>query len=195
MLLRKSVLDRIVSGEVDLAFRRWTRPTVKTGGTLRTPAGLLGIDLVERVQLGDIDEDDARRAGMSLSELVTFLQSKPDGEVYRIELGEVGPDPRVSLREDDDLSPTEIEEIESRLDRLDRASSRGAWTRQFISLLDQNPHVRAQDLAESIGLEKAVFKNDVRKLKTLGLTISHSPGYELSPRGRAFLAWMEGGRK
>ena len=30
-------------------------------------------------------------------------------------------------------------------------------------------------------------KEQVRKLKTLGLTISHSPGYELSPRGRALL--------
>ena len=30
-----------------------------------------------------------------------------------------------------------------------------------------------------------------RKLKALGLTISHSPGYELSPRGRALLARLE----
>ena len=28
----------------------------------------------------------------------------------------------------------------------------------------------------------------MRKLKALGLTISHSPGYELSPRGRALRA-------
>jgi hypothetical protein len=27
----------------------------------------------------------------------------------------------------------------------------------------------------------------VRKLKELGLTISHSPGYEVSPRGQAVL--------
>jgi len=38
-----------------------------------------------------------------------------------------------------------------------------------------------------VGLEKEVFKNDVRKLKRIGLTISHSPGYELSPRGKAYL--------
>ena len=31
------------------------------------------------------------------------------------------------------------------------------------------------------------FKTDVRKLKKLGLTISHDVGYELSPRGRAVL--------
>ena len=48
-------------------------------------------------------------------------------------------------------------------------------------------HVRAPDLAASLGRETAAFKDDVRKLKALGLTISHSPGYELSPRGRALL--------
>ena len=32
------------------------------------------------------------------------------------------------------------------------------------------------------------FKEHVRKLKGLGLTISHSPGYELSPRGVALYA-------
>ena len=33
----------------------------------------------------------------------------------------------------------------------------------------------------------AAFKRDVRKLKELGLTRSLEVGYELSPRGRAYL--------
>ena len=57
----------------------------------------------------------------------------------------------------------------------------------LLRLLARHPHVRAEDLAPLVGLEKARFKADVRKLKTLGLTISHSPGYELSPRGSALL--------
>jgi len=43
-------------------------------------------------------------------------------------------------------------------------------------------------LAESVGRERDPFKIDVRKLKRLGLTQSFEVGYELSPRGRAFLA-------
>jgi len=35
-----------------------------------------------------------------------------------------------------------------------------------------------------------VFKRDVRRLKELGLTVSLSVGYELSPRGQAFLDWV-----
>jgi hypothetical protein len=38
-----------------------------------------------------------------------------------------------------------------------------------------------------VGRETAPFKLDVRKLKNLGLTISLEVGYELSPRGQAFL--------
>ena len=53
-----------------------------------------------------------------------------------------------------------------------------------MRLIADRPHVRAPDLAASVGRETAPFKNDVRKLKALGLTISHSPGYELSPRGQ-----------
>jgi hypothetical protein len=190
MLLRKTDLERIVSGEVDVAFRRWKRPTVKTGGTLRTPAGLLEIVEVRRVATESITEDDAHRAGLDLADLLTFLNAREEGDVYRVDLGSVVPDPRVALREDGDLSPEDVDDLVARLDRLDRASKRGPWTREFLRLLDSNPHVRAQDLAERLGLEKMVFKNDVRKLKALGLTISHSPGYELSPRGKALLTTL-----
>jgi hypothetical protein len=57
-----------------------------------------------------------------------------------------------------------------------------------LALIGQRPQVRAPDLAASVGRETAPFKIDVRKLKNLGLTISHPVGYELSPRGLAYLA-------
>jgi hypothetical protein len=47
--------------------------------------------------------------------------------------------------------------------------------------------VRAGDLAADFGRDLQPFKTDVRKLKNLGLTISLEVGYELSPRGRAYL--------
>jgi len=192
MLLRRPVLDRIVAGEVDLVFRRWKRPTVKTGGTLRTPAGMLEIVEVRRVDADSITDDEAGRAGLDLADLLAFLNAKTEGYVYMVRLGSVRPDPRVALREDADLSAEDIVALTGRLDRLDRVSKRGPWTREFLRLLYDNPDVRAQDLADRLGLDKTVFKNDVRKLKALGLTISHSPGYEVSPRGRAYLT-MTGG--
>jgi DNA-binding transcriptional MerR regulator len=191
MLLRRPVLDRIVAGEVDLAFRRWVRPTVKTGGTLRTAAGMLQIERVMAVSMDDLTDDDARRAGIGLEELRTFLEAKEEGQVYRVELGGFIPDPRVALRENDQLSAEDIEELQGRLERLDRRSEAGPWTHRYLNLIAESPHVRAQDLADGLGVERDIFKDDVRKLKELGLTISHSPGYELSPRGRALLEMLD----
>lgn len=192
MLLRRETLDLIAKGDVDLVFRRWTRPTVKSGGSLRTARGLLSIEKVEPVDIEDITAEDADRAGHELDDLLAFLREKKEGRLYRVELGTFGADPRVALREDDDLDDDDIAEIASRLDRLDARSKRGPWTRDTLALIGDHPHVRAQDLADGLGLEKDAFKDDVRKLKGLGLTISHSPGYELSPRGRAFLDRTQG---
>ena len=54
-------------------------------------------------------------------------------------------------------------------------------------MIRERPATRAPDLAASVGRETQPFKLDVRKLKNLGLTISLRVGYELSPRGRAYL--------
>ena len=65
MLIRRADLDRIAKGEVTLAFRRWRRPTVKAGGTLRTAAGLLRIDAVDEVNDAGVSEAEARAARQS----------------------------------------------------------------------------------------------------------------------------------
>ena len=57
----------------------------------------------------------------------------------------------------------------------------------MLRLIAEKPGVRAPDLAASLGRETLPFKRDVRKLKELGLTRSLPVGYEISPRGRAYL--------
>jgi hypothetical protein len=192
VLIRAPVLERIVSGTIDTQFRRQKRPTVKPGGTLRTRLGMLAIDDVDRIELGDVTDDDARRSGArDRDQVIAELRSKPEGDYYRIRLRFAGPDPRVALRADDELSDDDVSQLAAKLDRLDRSAAHGPWTRVTMRLIDARPHVRAPDLAASVGLDTATFKNDVRKLKALGLTISHSPGYELSPRGHALLRLLD----
>ncbi|ONI70983.1 hypothetical protein ALI144C_51435 [Actinosynnema sp. ALI-1.44] len=184
MLIRQNVLERIRAGAVTLAFRRWSRPTVKAGGTLKTAVGVLAIDSVERVPLRRITAKDARLAGYNtLAELTSSLTGR-DGDVYRAALRFVGDDPRVSLRESLP-SPEEVALISSTLRRMDERSKRGPWTFAVLSLIAARPGVRAPDLAASLGRETLQFKADVRKLKELGLTESLEVGYRLSPRGRA----------
>jgi hypothetical protein len=107
---------------------------------------------------------------------------------YRIAFTFVGgPDPRAELASAADLSAADRGELDKRLDRMDRASPHGPWTRDVLRLIAARPAERAGDLAESMGRERLPFKADVRKLKNLGLTISLERGYRLSPRGEAYL--------
>jgi hypothetical protein len=189
MLFRQKFLDGIRDGSITLAFRRWRRPTVRAGGTLLTPIGQLRIDSVDEVAIARISEADARRAGYeSRDELVAELRSRDEGTVFRIELGQLCPDPRVALRRDATLADRERDEIDRRLQRLDARSADGPWTARTLDLIRTHPGVRAGDLCRLLGQEKMPFKVNVRKLKTLGLTESLEVGYRLSPRGAAFIS-------
>jgi hypothetical protein len=187
MLFNQEALRGIADGEITLAFRRWRRPTVKAGGTLRTRAGVLAIESVEQIKPGQITDADAVRAGLpGRSEALAGLRG--EGRLYRIAFHLAGPDPRVALRERADLSAAERGELDRRLARLDAASRHGPWTAEVLRLIADRPGTRAAELADAIGREKAPFKADVRKLKELGLTESLEVGYRLSPRGRVYLA-------
>lgn len=189
MLFRAEFLDGIRSGAVTLAFRRWVRPSVRAGGSLLTPVGQLGIAAVTRVEREGISPSDARRAGYASREaLLAELDRREDGDLYRIELGPLGPDPRLALRGAAPESAAEADALLARLGRLDARSAAGAWTRPTLLLIEQHPGVRAARLAQLAGREVAAFKLDVRKLKALGLTESLEVGYRLSPRGVALLA-------
>jgi hypothetical protein len=182
------VLDAIRDGRVDLAFRRWERARVRPGSRLRTAVGVLEVDKVEIVERSSLGEEEAQRAGFESTEaLLAMLDKRDGGQIYRIELRYAGPDPRVELREQADLSESELDGIVRKLHRLDEASRHGPWTRAVLELIANKPEVRAEELATEMGREKLPFKRDVRKLKELGLTESLNPGYRLSPRGKRVL--------
>nr|WP_221208664.1 hypothetical protein [Nocardioides albus] len=178
-------LERIRAGEVDLAFRRWKRPMHVAGGRQRTRLGVVEFIAVSPVTCDAITEDDARRAGTTLSELLAFL-SRKDGDVYRIEMRYAGDDERIALRAKRP-GKKETAALVAKLADMDRRSRRGPWTRQHLELIEARPGELAETIAASIGREKKPFKSDIRRLKELGLTESLPVGYRLSPRGRAVL--------
>ena len=195
MLLKRETLEGIAEGRITLAFRRWKRPTVRAGGELRTAIGVLGIDGVDAIAEGDITNDDARAAGYpTRAALLAELNRRPEGDLYRVALHLAGDDPRTALREQDALDAEAVAAIAARLARFDRSSRHGPWTETVLRLIADSPGVRAPDLAASLGRDTQPFKRDVRKLKELGLTESLEVGYRLSPRGRAWLATLDGER-
>jgi hypothetical protein len=188
MQMRPAELAAIRAGDVDVAFRRWDRPRVKVGTRMRTAVGLVEVTSVDRVPVSSLTAADARRAGAaSLAGLRQELDSvHPERPVYRIGLRYSGADPRQALREAIP-EPAEINLISAWLDRLDRASPTGSWTRATLLLIDELPATRAPDLAQRMSRDTPSFKQNVRKLKERGLTESLDIGYRLSPRGAAVL--------
>lgn len=88
MLLKLAVLEAIQRGEIDLQFRRWSRPTVKPGGTLKTKLGILHIGRVDEMRPEDVTEADARRAGFQdVADFRRWLLTMKEGPIFqRIEV-------------------------------------------------------------------------------------------------------------
>jgi hypothetical protein len=193
LLFQKRFHEGLVSGAVTVTFRRWDKPHVRVGGRYRChPIGVIEVDRVEKVRLKDISEKDAKRSGFaSLEELVEYIRSARTDEkltnetpLYRIELHHGGDGDRVEIALDTALSPADVESITAKLARMD---ANEPWTKKTLALIDKHPRVAASQLAAKLKRETLPFKVDVRKLKKLGLTQSFEVGYEISPRGRAYL--------
>lgn len=92
MLLKLEVLEAIKRGDITLQFRRWTRPTVKPGGTLKTKVGLLRIGRIDDMSPADVTEADAKRAGFgSVVEFNKWLGTMKEGPLFqRIEVSYLG---------------------------------------------------------------------------------------------------------
>ena len=95
MLLTRELLDDIKSGRVSLVFRRWTRPSVKAGGTLKTKVGLLRIGRIDEMSPADVTATDARKAGFTdLADFHKWLGTMKQGPLFhRIEVSYLGDTP------------------------------------------------------------------------------------------------------
>ena len=180
MVFKERFWAGLRDGSLTVAYRRWTRPSVRPGGTLQSPGGLLAIDSLEIIGADSIDEADARAAGYrDRKELFGFLRGP--GELYRIRFHRIGDDPRIALRRRTELTDEEWEAVAGML-------RRNRWAVEYLRLIGQMPAVVSTELAERAGIERLAFKQRVRRLKALGLTESLEVGYRLSPRGETVLA-------
>jgi hypothetical protein len=186
--------EGIERGTIVLAFRRWKRCQVVAGHRYRTGTGMVEVDAVDIVTPADIDEAQASEAGYgTVDELLADLRGDRDAPVYRVRLHRVDePDPRAELAAKPALSQDDLARITARLARMDRSGAHGPWTAAVLAQIADNPGTVSTVLAEALGWERQDFKLHVRRLKELGLTVSLAVGYELSPRGLAYLGHLRG---
>jgi len=192
MLFAGSDRDGVANGKITAAYRRWAEARVVEGRIYRTNAGRIQIDSVRQVNpdlIADTDADVAAADRRNAKDVRRRLRGGEDQPTFLIKFHLVeGPDPRDELAARSDLSPDDLEELKTRLAGFDEFIKQGPWTTATLRLIESKPATRAADLAAELGRETAPFKLDVRKLKNLGLTYSLETGYELSPRGTAYLA-------
>jgi hypothetical protein len=193
LLFQKRFHEGLVSGAVTVTFRRWKSPHVKVGGRYRChPIGVLEVDRVELVRVADITADDAIKSGFdTVEDLIAYVKSatgeplSPSTELYRVELRHGGDGDRVSIALDETITKEDAALIREKLAKMD---AKGKWTKRTLAMIARHPRVAASQLAKKLKRETLELKADIRKLKRLGLTQSFEVGYEISPRGRAFLA-------
>jgi hypothetical protein len=190
LLFKKAFFEGLTSGAITLTFRRWQKPHVRPGGRYRChPIGVLEVDAIERVTVARISEDDARACGFATrAELIGYLAElgplDDATEVYRVALHHGGDGDRVEIATRSAVDDSDVAAITAKLARMDRPAK---WTAKTLAIIDRHPRIAASKLAAKLGRETLPFKVDVRKLKRLGLTQSFEVGYEISPRGRAYL--------
>lgn len=203
MMIPMAIAAGIKEGTITTAYRRWDAPRVKVGGTQMTSAGVVRFDAVEEVaDVEALTDDDARAAGLKdgATLRVRLQPPTPDApgparsprggkggdRVFRVTMSFVGADPRLELRE---VIPRgkALTQLIADVAKLDAGKQSGPWTRQILEWIGSNPGVISTELADLLGRELLPMKSDIRRLKALGLTISLRVGYELSPRGRAYL--------
>jgi hypothetical protein len=191
LLFKKPFHAGLVSGAITLTFRRWEKPHVRAGGRYRChPIGVLEVDSIERVRVEAITDGDALLAGFATRiALVDYLaELGPLGatdEVFRVALHHGGDGDRTEIALETTLSAADVTTITTKLARMDATKP---WTKKTLAIIGAQPRIAASKLAAQLKRETLPFKTDVRKLKKLGLTQSFEVGYEISPRGRAYLA-------
>jgi hypothetical protein len=179
----------LADGSITRTYRLWKRPQAKVGGRYHVGPVVLVVEAVSTVAAGDITDSDARQAGFedatALRTLITRRVGPVDDDtvLWRLDFHAVP----YEVQAAPDPAEVDLDALSARLDRLDKASSHGAWTRATLALIGDHPATVSTTLAEMLGRERAPFKVDVRKLKGLGLTESLEVGYRLTPVGQAVL--------
>ncbi|HXH22543.1 MAG TPA: ASCH domain-containing protein [Dehalococcoidia bacterium] len=197
LMFRKQDRERVAAGEITVTYRLWKSARVKAGRSYETGFGAVEVEDVRVVPAALVTAGDARLAGLPSPAAVwalagdhTGAEVGPETLLYRVQFRFLGRDSRPQRREAKALTPGEVRQ---RLAAMDARSARGPWTLQALRFIRAGPEVPARVLAAEMGWETQDFKAHIRRLKALGLTISHEVGYELSDLGREYLASLERG--
>ena len=192
MLFKREFHQAIKSGAITVTYRAWQRARVKVGNRYRLNAdGVLEVDEVRETPVGEITEAAARACGFASRDALLWQLTRAAGvradTVFKVRFHYLH-DPRAAAVDvSADVAEDALRDLLARLRNMDARSRTGPWTGATLALVEADPRVAASRLAPRLGMETAPFKRNVRKLKGLGLTISHDVGYALTSLGARVL--------
>lgn len=90
MQFSRELRNDVLTGDVTLTFRLWSRPQVKVGGRYQVEDGEIEVDSIELVPFASIDDEDLRRSGEADREALRRRAAhagpvEDDTLLYRIE--------------------------------------------------------------------------------------------------------------
>jgi len=187
MLFQARFHDAIHRGELTRTVRIWQRAHVRVGGRYGLGGGSIKIDRIHEAGMEALTPALARQCGFaSLVELLKVAKHGPGERVFIIDFHYIDRPPARAATDTAPLDTPGLTALVKKLDAMDARATR-PWTRETLRVIAKHPGRRAGDLAAAFDRPRLEFKQDVRKLKALGLTISLEVGYRLSPRGEALL--------
>ena len=193
MLFKREQFQGLRDGSITLSFRLWKRPQARVGARYRFGTDeWVRISKIQEVSLARVSNADAQRAGhagrKALADTLDRLSrgDSSNATLYRISLEYAGRAKPTVPERGAKLSKEEWRVLAVKLDAMD-ARRGDAWTHEMLCTIRDQPGCAAAELSSQLGRAKAPFKQDVRKLKALGLTISLEVGYKLSPKGKKLL--------
>ena len=198
MLFKHSFHQAIATGEIRVTYRAWQRTRVKAGNRYRLNAdGVVAVDEVREVPVAELTDVAAHAAGFAsrdalLHQIFPPRSDRPAATVFEVRFHYLS-EPRTAVADvPGDITEDELRGLLDRLRNMDSRSRIGPWTGATLALIEANPRMAASRLAPRLGLETAPFKRNVRKLKALGLTISHDVGYTMTSLGSRVLRDRDG---
>jgi hypothetical protein len=181
---------RILAGEMTATIRAWQAPQVKAGKRYRFDDDHeLVIHAVDLTGSAALFPSDLAAAGFESraafeAALPKFANDRPQGPFFVVRFAL---EPR---RVPPPAPPADIEKFLARLDKLDRLSDHGPWTRDALRVIAANPRVVSTRLAELVGRSgsrsRRTYANSRRWADP-----QHDVGYEITPLGHQVLASID----
>ncbi len=188
MLFKQKHLEGIKAGKVTLAFRRWKRTDLKKGSLIKTAVGTIEITDIATIKETHINDIDAKKAGfINLDSLLKSLHSEEEARIFKMHIRNYIELARPKATEKSSLSKGDINKLKAKLTQFDKYSRSGAWTNNILKTLHENPKATSTELSLKTGKTREWLQLNIRKLKNLGLTVNHDPGYELTKIGKMLM--------